>query len=248
MSNQNGNLPKVPPFVEPTPPNGHKQNGVFSMRGMLSITTLILSLGALSVSMLGGTKLVLDIFDEGLGTTLAEKGSTLVAETIVLAIAFLVGWIFALVCIRIFNNLILPIVIQIYAWVSLAGVCGLYVRIILKLYGQAYDATHYWAYLIIMSGGIAVLVFLHLLVENHDLRPFAIPLMLINAIQLIAIVYRYVFTTDPQPAYLGKDLFFFIAVTTVAVLMLAHIGVLAPLRNRINGFFDRSGKVIRPEA
>jgi hypothetical protein len=85
-----------------------------------------------------------------------------------------------------------------------------------------------------------------LIIEDHDLRPLSIPLLVISLIQLGLIVFRYVFT-EAKPTFLWKDLFFFLAMAGFAYLMLAHIGLLKPLRIRLTNYFDRNSKVIRTE-
>ncbi|MBI1854634.1 MAG: hypothetical protein HYR93_01995, partial [Chloroflexi bacterium] len=151
------------------------------------------------------------------------------------------------VSVRVYNNLILPIIINIYTWACLIAVDLLYLKIIQKLYDQKYDIPHYFAYLLIIAAGLAALVGLHLILEGHDLRPYAIPLLLICLIQLAFIVFRYVFTTDAKSLYLLGDLVFFGAMTFFSVLMIAHMGILTPFRRRLTSFFDRNSLVIRPE-
>jgi hypothetical protein len=223
-------LPKVRPFLQ------EKQDYKPSTRGMLSIVTLLISLGTLTLALGGGAKLIFDVFDGGLVNSLAGIWPKIIA----LGIAYLFGWAIALLCIRAYCNLILPMFLKAYAWLCLAGIGVLYVKIIQKLYMQAYDAPRYWAYLFMMLGGMVVLVGLHLILEDHDLRPFAIPLLFIAMIQLFAIVYRYVFSVEANPAKLAGDLFFFIAMTAISALMLAHLGVLAPVRRRIDSWFAKA--------
>ncbi len=82
-----------------------------------------------------------------------------------------------------------------------------------------------------------MLLFLHLLVEGHDLRPFAIPLLIISVLQLFVIVVRYIFTSDANGWMLIADITVFFVMVSLAVLMLLHIGILSPLREQINGLF-----------
>jgi hypothetical protein len=56
-----------------------------------------------------------------------------------------------------------------------------------------------------------------------------------------------VFTPDANPAYLINDLVFFAAMAAFTIFMLAHIGLLAPLRLRLTNYFDRNSKAIRTE-
>lgn len=225
-------LPKVPPFFEkktqPLPKNK------VDTRGMLSIATMFVSLAALTVSMGGASKLIFDIFNDGLVNSLEG----LLVKVIVLGFAFFFGWGVGLVSIRGFGNLVYPLIIQIYACACLVAVCILYIKVIQKLYMQKYDGLHFWAYLIILLGGLFVLICLHLLIEDHDLRPFAIPLLIISVVQLFVIVFRYVFDANPNGLMLFADLTIFIVMISISALMLMHIGILSPLRNQIGGLFS----------
>ena len=84
----------------------------------MRIVTLLVSLGALTISLIGGAKIVLDIFDEGLTNNLEG----LWAKVIALGLACLFGWLVAILCIRVYGNLISPLIIQAYAWLCLARV------------------------------------------------------------------------------------------------------------------------------
>jgi len=97
-----------------------------------------------------------------------------------------------------------------------------------------------------VAAGLLAMVGLHLIVEDHDLRPLSIPLLIISLIQLGLIVFRYVFTLA-NSGYLWKDLLFFLIMAGFAYLMLAHIGLLKPLRLQLTNYFDRNSKVIRSE-
>lgn len=213
-----------------------------SQRGMLSLLMFLASVGGLSFALIGGARLVIDIFGAGLINSL----SSLPTKALVIGLAYAVGWISAMVAIRVYGNLVLPFVINFFMWCCLLGVCALYVMVLQRLYDQAYDMLRYWAYLIIIASGLGALVGLHLIIEDHDLRPFSIPILIISMIQLGLIVFRYVFT-DANPAYLWGDLIFFLAMATFGFLMLAHIGLLTPLRNRLTHYFDRNSKVIRTQ-
>ena len=228
-------MPKIPPFVV-RPLEPVRRNSV-DTRGMLSISTMFVSMAALTASMFGAGRLIVDIFDDGLLTAL----DGILVKILVLAIAFFFGWVLGLVSIRGFGNLVYPIIIRIYAWVCLGAVGILYLKVIQKLYLQAYDGMHFWAYLMMLLGGLCVLICLHLLIEGHDLRPFAIPLLVISALQLFVIVSRYVFTEDPNGVMLFGDVTIFIVMISIAALMLMHIGILSPLRDQIGGIFYHDG-------
>lgn len=227
-------LQKVPPFLErKTEPS--RKNGV-DMSGMLRIATMIVSLAALTLSMFGAGALILDIFDEGFTGNLEG----LLVKITVLGFAFTFGWTVGLASIRAFGNIFYPVIIKLYAWIILVAVCILYIKVIQKLYMQNYDTIHFWAYLVMLLGGLFVLLCLHLLVEDHDLRPFAIPLLVISVLQLFAIVIRYVFDKNPNGFMLFGDFTIFIVMIALSALMLMHIGILSPLRDQISVLFNQS--------
>ncbi len=205
-------------------------------RGMLSISTMFVSLAALTVSMLGAAKLVFDVFDDGLASNLEG----IMLKLGVLAISFFFGWIVGLASTRAFGNLVYPIIIKFYTWGCLFAVGILYLKVIQKLYMQEYDGMHFWAYLVMLLGGLVVLLFLHLLIENHDLRPLAIPLLIISVLQLFVIVYQYVFAPNPNGNMLMGDLTIFAIMISISALMLMHLGVFSPLRNQLHDWFTRN--------
>ena len=223
-------------------PSQSRYGNRLSQRGMLSLLMLLASIGALGFALLGGSKLVLDIFGVGLMNSL----NGLSTKAFVVGLAYGVGWLTAMIAIRVYGNLVLPFVINFLTWGCLIGVCALYVLILQRLYDQAYDLPHYFAYLLIVAAGLGAMVGLHLIIEDHDLRPFSIPLLVICMIQLGLIVFRYVFAAG-NPTYLWKDFLFFMAMSGFAYLMLAHLGLLTPLRTRLTNYFDRNSKVIRTE-
>ncbi len=231
------------PNTRPRGPSSALPRNGLSQRGMFSILMLLASILALGFALLGGAKLIYDIFDAGLLKSLNGLGS----KILVISLAYFVGWLTAMVAIRVYGNLVLPFVINFLTWGCLIGVCTLYVLILDRLYDQNYDLPHYIAYLLIMAAGLAAMVGLHLVVENHDLRPFSIPLLVIAVIQLCLIVFRYVFTESAKSAFLWKDLLFFLMMSLLAFMMLAHVGLLKPLRGELTNYFDKNSKVIRTD-
>jgi hypothetical protein len=193
--------------------------------------------------MLAGLRMVYDVFTVGLLNSLAGMG----IKVIVVGLAYMVGWTTAMLAIRVYGNLVLPFIINIFIWGFLIGICVLYLLILQRLFNQQYDTPHFIAYLVIMAAGLAAMVGLHLIIEGHNLRPLALPLLMINLIQLGLIVLRYVFAPSAKSWYLINDLVFFAAMTASSVFMLAHIGLLAPLRLRLTNYFDKNSIAIRTE-
>ena len=94
-----------------------------------------------------------------------------------------------------------------------------------------------------LLGGLFVLICLHLLVEEHDLRPFAIPLLIISVLQLFVIVYHYVFDGNLKWVNVYWAISrFSSSMISISALMLMHIGILAPLRYLIGELFSRAKK------
>ncbi len=232
------------PNTRPRGPSMTLPRNKLSQRGMFSILMLLASMIALGFALLGGAKLIFDIFGVGLQDSLDSLGG-LGTKILVIGLAYAVGWLTAMVAIRVYGNLVLPFAINFLIWVCLIGVCTLYILVLQRLYEQEYDLAHYVAYLLIMVASLAGTVGLHLIIEDHDLRPFSIPLLVIAMIQLGLIVFRYVFTVSANPAYIWKDLLFFVMMTVFAFLMLAHLGVLKPIRGELTNYFDKNSKVIR---
>jgi hypothetical protein len=226
----------------PSPMPSRNGNKV-SQRGLLSLAMMLSSISALTFALLGGARLILDIFSVGLANSLNGLGT----KALVIGLAYMVGWLTAMIAIRVYSNLILPIIINFFTWGCLVGVCVLYLLVLQRLYTQGYDMLHYWAYLIIVAAGLFAMVGLHLIIDGHDLRPFSIPLLIISLIQLGLIVFRYVFTGTANTSYLWRDLLFFLAMAIFSFYMLAHFGLLAPLRMRLTNYFDRNSKMIRTE-
>ncbi|HEX6270635.1 MAG TPA: hypothetical protein VFZ43_10390 [Anaerolineales bacterium] len=225
------------------PPQQSRIGRKISQRGLLSLAMLLSSIGALTLALLGGARLILDIFSVGLVSSL----DGLSTKAFVIGVAYVVGWLAAMVAIRVYSNLILPMIINFFAWGCLVGICVLYLLVLQRLYMQAYDLLHYVAYLLIVAAGLVAMVGLHLIIEGHDLRPFSIPLLIISLIHLGLIVFRYVFTGTANATFLWKDLLFFLGMAAFSFFMLAHIGLLEPLRIRLTNYFDRNSKVIRTQ-
>jgi hypothetical protein len=231
MSNAN----HLPP-TQPRTGNGHK----VSQRGLFSLAMLLLSIGGLGFAMLGGTKMVLDLLGE------QPNPTSIVTQAVVVGLAYFVGWTTAILAIRVYGNLILPILINWFTWGFLAAVCYLYIEILRRMYGQPDDLGRFVKYLVVMTGGLGGLLGLHLINEDHDLRVFSIPLLLLNLTHLGMIVFRYVFDTlGVKPSFLWKDVVFFLYMTSVSLAMLSHLGLLDPLRKWITGYFDRNSTSIR---
>lgn len=219
----------VPPFIEKELPAVPQEKTTQTMR----LVTMVVGLGALSIAMIGGGKLLWEILDEGL----ANNMDTLGAKLLWVAIPFLVGWIASLMSMRVMHNLVLPLFIRYFIALTLIGILALYGRVIQLLYLESFFASHYLRYSLVFVAGFTGLVGLHLLVEDHDLRPYSIPVLVMTLIHLFVAVWHYVFQ-DGDPAFALGDTVYFVIMLFIVVLMALHLGVLNPFRQTINRLFE----------
>lgn len=228
----NSEQDNVPPFVEQPVPPAEKPKS--DDRSAMSHSTMIFGLAALTLSMIGGGIFIYDVFQDGIFNSL----DSVWAKIIPLTLAYGVGWVLCLLSVRSFSNLVLPLMLKYYSWLTLAGVLVLYLKIMQKLFGQGYDTAHFLAYNVILISGLAALLGLHLLLDEQNLRRYSIPIIVVGIWHLVLMVLRYVIIDGGDPTYLFGDLYFFLVMFGLAVLMLAHLGILNPLRNSIDMFFQ----------
>mgnify|MGYP007066198640 CR=1 FL=1 len=237
MTHSNNELPHEKPFVESTPsPNGNRNSD--SENGALRVVMLLISLVSLTIALVSGAVVVFQILtaDPDLG---AAKYEGILGKLFIIGLVYAIGWLVALIGIRVYHNLVLPIFINAYGWLTLCGVAALYILIINKLFQQSYSNESFIKYSVIMGGAIIALIGLHLLVEEHSLVYFSIPLLIINLAHLCVIVYHYIFMTAKSEYLLG-DIVFFGGMGTVSVLMLMHLGVLSAPRKFIDNLFAKT--------
>lgn len=219
----------TPPFIEQAPPAAQGQNVKTARLAMM-----LVGAGALFISMLGVGKLLWEILI-GDPPTIDELG----AKLLWVAIPFLVGWIVSLIDIRVLNNLVLPLIIRLFMWLALVGILAIYVRTINRLYIEAFSASHYLRYSLVFIAGFALLVSLHLLLEDHDLRPYSMPILIMTLIHLLVAVIHYVFQ-DGDPAFAMGDMVYFFFMLFMFILMSLHLGLLNPLRRTVDRLFQQS--------
>lgn len=209
-------------------------------RSFFSQTTMLAGFASLTLAMLGGLWVIWKVLEQG---WLNNVEMALVA-LLPIGLAYLVGWIFSLVSIRAYHNLVFPIILRAYAWLVLAEALVLYLEVIRKLYLQSYGVANFVAYTFILLGVLLALFGLHLLPEEHDLRPFAIPIFLMGLFQLGVMISRYVlFPIRGHGLFILGDLWIFALLQIIAGLMLAQRGIFNPLRQAITDFFQDWGDV-----
>ena len=234
-------FPKVPPFhivdasgkkVEPS--NGEhpspkppvQENGYPSERGMLNLVMMLISSVSLGIAILSGAWFAYGILEGN------KEG--IFSKIVVVGLAYFVGWLVGVFGIRALGNFVLPYIIKIFAWIVLSGVVILQIIIISKLFRQEYQIENFVKYLLIFCAGMIALIGLHLILEEHRLGLFAIPILLTSLAHLYFIVFHYIFLPVKYEYIWGDVIFFFITIT-VSILMLAHFGIL----NGFRSFMDR---------
>lgn len=230
MTTPRDSLPKTSPLVQKKKPPARK--GV-DTRGMLSIATMLVSLAAISIALFGGAKLIYDILEAGL-----DEADNIPTKLLVMAFPFVFGWIVGLVSIRGFGNQIYPIIIKIYTWGCLIATGFLYFKVISKLLVINYNGLKLGTYIVMLLGVLFVLFCLHLLVDGHDLRPYAIPLLVISVVHLFVIVYHYIIMEAPGGfSEAMSDFLVFLLMITISGLMLLHMGIFTRVRETIGDLF-----------
>ena len=238
MSTENGKEVTPPFFEEPITERAHQSPD--SERSFLSQATMFVGFVALTLAMGGGVWLLWKVLDNGLMNNLDMA----IVGMVPIGLAYLAGWIFSILSIRAYNNLVFPLIVRYYCWFTLTGALVLYIKVIQKLFIQGYQFTNFLAYNFILLGVLLALFGLHLLPEEHDMRPFSVPIFLVGLLQLWVMMIRYVFfPVKGNGIYIFGDLFIFGMMQTIAGLMMAHNGIFNPLRKSIADFFQDSGKV-----
>jgi hypothetical protein len=196
--------------------------------------------GFLTLALVAGAKVLWDILFEGAEKTIVSE---LLAKIVVLSLAFIFGWVVSLVSIRALHNLILPLVIRLYALFIALGIAAAYLRVASKLISDnKFDPNvHYLRYSLVLTGLFFVLAGLHLLIENHDARLFSLPILLAVLFHLVVIVVHYVFVPDSNPrspiAGIVGDLYFFLLVLIQVVLIATNLPFVNSLQRVIDEIF-----------
>jgi hypothetical protein len=237
MSTSHGNG-SLPPFIENEKehPHSHPPPAETKIQEPANLIIMLIGWIILTIALVGGAKVLLDILSQGLDNT-----GALWAQIAALSVAFIVGWFAALLSIRSLHNLILPFVIRLYALFISLGIAGVYLRVVSKLLLETFGRSNYLRYSIVLIGLFLVLAALHLLIEDHDARPFSVPILLAALFHLVAIVGHYVFMPNSNPNYIVGDMYFFIFALILAVLIATNLFLVKPLQRMIDKLFPANG-------
>lgn len=262
MDPQNKKLPQTFPFVfdnapppaveepasQPRPRSGnhHQNNGYPSERGMLNVAIFLISALSMGMALLGGAWVGYNVLQNGLVNFQFDQ---LLGGIVAAGLSYAVGWVVGLFGVRMLGNFILPYAMKTYAWITLLGLAVLQIAIISKLFKQVYSPERFIYYLVLYAAGLAALIGIHLLIEEHSLVPFSFPILIISLSHLYLIVFHYIFvpSENVKYEYLWGDAIFFLITVIVSVLMLAHLGVLSGFRDTIsNAFNENTNRFVPP--
>jgi len=228
----NGQLPRKP-LSNLGPHHGNHRN---RRQEFYRAATLLISAISLGGALLGFGKIILDILDQGW----TEVRAGIPLQAIIIAVAYALGWVVALLGTRRANNLFLPILLDIYAWAITLGICFLYLRAIARLFQEVFTVEKYIAVWGLLFVCLIALSGLELAPEGRKMHRFSIPIFVVCLIHLLGMIAHYVFVgarTNLAVDYAAADLFLFLGMLGVGALLLANVPILNPLRNWLARLF-----------
>jgi hypothetical protein len=217
-----------------------------SNKGMMNVAVFLISSLSMGIGLLGGGWLGLGVLLNGV-----DDFGVLLAGLLAAGLAYGVGWGIGLFGVRMLGNMILPIAMKAYAWIILIGLAALQIAIISRLFEQGYTPLKFLKYVILFCAGLAALIGVHLIVEDHDLVPFSFPILIISLFHLYFIVFHYIFITNTngkafESGYVIGDALFFLLTSILGALMLAHLGLLSNIRIALDRFFKEKAAPFVP--
>lgn len=208
-------------------------------RNQISLFSMELSLLTLGVASVGGIKLVWDVFTR-------DAVSALLERAVFLAAAFLLGWFFCLVSIRILGNLLLPVLLRFYTLLLTGGILVVYAYAVSKMFYNTFEPVNhrpFFIVLLLVGYGVIFLISL-LLEESDDLRALSIPLLAAVVFHIFTGVWYYVVLLN-DPHNTADHLLFAMLMLALAGLMLVSFNVLAPARRFLNAIFQHAEEELK---
>jgi hypothetical protein len=200
--------------------------------GAIPLILMLAGTGTLFLSMLGAGKVLWDVLSGTISISDAFR-----ARLVWLAILFFAGWGISLFNIRVLHSWIQPPIICVFIWATLIGILFIYGRIIFRLYVEDFGPDQYIRYSIAFVAGFTALISLHLLIEDHDLRPCAIPIALMVFGHILLGGTHYIFRDAKFPPMVVSDFVWLLVMLVMTVLIGRHFGLLNPFRRILNAIF-----------
>jgi hypothetical protein len=226
---------KVVKFIYSVSLGGIMSNGTKNrVIKVLRAAMMVGGTGALLMLVFSVGKLLLEILNTGF-----PDMDTLCAKLLWIAILFLTGWVVSLIGIRLLNNLVLPLIICGFIWLTLFGILAIYMLTICRLYTETFSPVCCLYHSLLFATGFAVLVGLHLLIEDYDLRPYSIPILVMVLIHFFVAVSHYV-VLKGHLACAINDAICLSVMLFICILMALHLGLLNPLRRTVDRLVQRT--------
>ena len=165
-----------------------------SEQGAASLVTLLFGAFLLAVSIAVGLYVSLQVFIfEGN----AETNALNFATSLVLGLTFLIGWIIALLSIRLFNNQLMPKIIWGLCWLCTGYAAFIYLKIIQNLHdgvdSSVYTKERFVYYVMAALVGVVATIIMQLLLERHNFQLLGVPLLVGSFLHLMIMLIHYVF-------------------------------------------------------
>lgn len=197
-----------------------------SDQGAGSLTTFVLAAALLLLSIGLGALVVINIFmrpktasnfkEFGLGFLVLPPVN--IGAVIIVGILFVIAMIVAFVCVYIFNNQALKIVVRVYAWLCSAFGLGVYMKIAINFYHRSFDfSDRYFKYMIAVSIVTLAVFVLPLLFERYNVREFSALIFLGNLIHMMLLIDLNIIKGAKVDAFFWGDLTLFFLMIMFAV-------------------------------
>ncbi|PWH14798.1 MAG: hypothetical protein DDG60_07135 [Anaerolineae bacterium] len=219
---------KVPPFIEETAPQVRQAQPSLGDVVMMGFGWTLLT-----VALLGGAYLAYRYL-----TDQSENRLAVAAPLLILGFTYLAGWVVSLLSIRRRNDLILPLVVQVYTYAVLGGILLVYFRAMYKIFvfpvnGDA-NLLPGNANFFVLFAGFILLVTLSLLVDKFYLKIHAIALLIAAAIHLVIAVYHYVFIGAQPAGLVSFDVYYLLFVLGMSFFLFRRYRFLRQIIGRLS--------------
>jgi hypothetical protein len=227
----------------------------WTSRGLANLMTFLVGSFILGMAILMALKFVIDLF---LGDQVGEWSWPQLA---VIILTTLVGLVICGINKYRYNNQLIPKVITIYTWLCVGFTLVIYLRVIVRTYQYDYIFPERFQHYIIALLMSSLTVFiLPVLRDLYYIQRFSIPILIGNLIHLLMIMQHYMFSEvfteqmiDPVLLenikafditiyhYFGADIFLFLFMLVIALLMLRNPRVMVNIKNRLDKSFQFTG-------
>lgn len=113
------------------------------------------------------------------------------------------------------------LIVEFYLWIYLAITVFTYLSVAVILQSHTYSQLTYLTYILLLAVEIGAIKILYKLIEYKNSMLFAVPVIAVNIVHLLLMVYTYMFTGKVMNfLYLVQDLFLFVFMATTATVFM----------------------------